>query len=138
MFKTIISWKECCRTMSSGNLPFLSSKYSVCWAGFDHWREVLSFWSTLQVKFAVPPSTTVTFCVSGNCPWLPEEGWEGREGEGKREREKKKKKKGLNKEPNLLQQLSTRDSQNSTWTISIKYSTINWKKKKKRLAFSSL
>lgn len=79
--------------MSSGKgLPFLSSKYSVCWAGFDHWREVLSLWSTLQVKFAVPPSTTVTFCVSGNCPWLPEEGREERGGMEKgREKEKTRK-----------------------------------------------
>lgn len=91
LFQTFISYKKQCRSVSSGNnLPFLSSKYSVCWAGFDHWREVLSFWSTLQVKFAVPPSTTVTFCVSGNCPWLPEEGGKGCRKEGNKRKKKRK------------------------------------------------
>lgn len=43
------------------NSPFLSPKKRVCCAGFDHWREVLSLYSTRQVMFAVPPSVTVTF-----------------------------------------------------------------------------
>lgn len=54
-------------------LPFLSPKNRVCCAGFDHWREVLSLKSTRQVILADAPSTTVTFWVMGNWPWLPVE-----------------------------------------------------------------
>ena len=45
--------------------PFLSPKKRVCCAGFDHWREVLSLYSTRQVMFTVPPCVTVMFCTRG-------------------------------------------------------------------------
>lgn len=45
--------------------PFVAPKKSVCCAGFDHWREVLSLYSTRQVRFAVPPSVTVRFWTRG-------------------------------------------------------------------------
>lgn len=57
--------------LSSSNLPFLSPKNRVCCAGFDHWREVLSLYSTRQVRFAVPPSVTVIFCTRGYWPLTP-------------------------------------------------------------------
>lgn len=53
------------------NSPFLSPKKRVCCAGFDHWREVLSLNSTRQVRFAIPPSVTVTFWTRGYCPLIP-------------------------------------------------------------------
>lgn len=52
------------------NSPFLSPKKRVCCAGFDHWREVLSLNSTRQVRFAVPPSVTVTFWTRGYWPLI--------------------------------------------------------------------
>lgn len=60
------------------NSPFLFPKKRVCCAGFDHWREVLSLNSTLQVRFAVPPSVTVTFWTRGYCPLVPAK-WHKRE-----------------------------------------------------------
>lgn len=53
------------------NSPFLSPKKRVCCAGFDHWREVLSLYSTRQVRFAVPPSVTVIFWTRGYWPLMP-------------------------------------------------------------------
>lgn len=53
------------------NSPFLFPKKRVCCAGLDHWREVLSLYSTRQVMFAVPPSVTVTFWTRGYWPLLP-------------------------------------------------------------------
>lgn len=51
--------------------PFVAPKKSVCCAGFDHWREVLSLYSTRQVRFAVPPSVTVRFWTRGYWPLAP-------------------------------------------------------------------
>lgn len=63
----------CCRCyfLPMSNSPFLSPKKRVCCAGFDHWREVLSLYSTRQVRFAVPPSVTVIFWTRGYWPLMP-------------------------------------------------------------------
>lgn len=58
-------------SLGQAHSPFLSPKKRVCCAGFDHWREVLSLWSTRQVRLAVPPSVTVTFWTIGNWLWAP-------------------------------------------------------------------
>lgn len=73
------------------NSPFLSPKKRVCCAGFDHWREVLSLYSTRQVRFAVPPCVTVTFWTRGYWPLIPAT-WHNKKEEMKMNRERERQK----------------------------------------------